>query len=66
MAIENIGQLKHISGALLSGKKVNVFTDKNAAELYPELAKEQKRGMILFYLSPSFSKPILLNQIFRL
>lgn len=27
MAIENIGQLKHISGALLSGKKVNVFTD---------------------------------------
>ena len=46
MAIENIGQLKHISGALLSGKKVNVFTDKNAAELYPELAKEQKRGMI--------------------
>lgn len=46
MAIENIGQLKHISGTLLSGKKVNVFTDKNAAELYPELAKEQKRGMI--------------------
>lgn len=46
MAIENIGQLKHISGALLSGKKVNVFTDKNVAELYSELAEEQKRGMI--------------------
>ena len=30
MAIENIGQLKHISGALLAGKKVNVFTNKNA------------------------------------
>ena len=29
MAIENIGQLKHISGALLAGKKVNVFTNKN-------------------------------------
>ena len=28
MAIENIGQLKHISGALLAGKKVNVFTNK--------------------------------------
>lgn len=46
MAIENIGQLKHISGALLAGKKVNVFTNKNAKKLYPELAEEQKRGMI--------------------
>lgn len=46
MAIENIGQLKHISGALLAGKKVNVFTDKNVEELYPELVEEQKRGMI--------------------
>ena len=52
MAIENIGQLKHISGALLAGKKVNVFTNKNAKELYPELAEEQKRGMIdIFSLS---------------
>lgn len=52
MAIENIGQLKHISGALLSGKKVNVFTDKNVEELYPELTEEQKRGMIdIFPLS---------------
>lgn len=54
MAIENIGQLKHISGALLSGKKVNVFTDKNAEKLYPELVEEQKRGMIdIFPLSKS-------------
>ena len=56
MAIENIEQLKHISGALLSGKKVNVFTDKNAAELYPELAKEQKRGMIAILPLSEFFK----------
>ena len=56
MAIENIGQLKHISGALLSGKKVNVFTDKNAAEIYPELAKEQKRGMIAILPLSEFFK----------
>ena len=56
MAIENIGQLKHISSALLSGKKVNVFTDKNAAELYPELAKEQKRGMIAILPLSEFFK----------
>ena len=55
MAIENIEQLKHISGALLAGKKVNVFTNKNAKELYPELAEEQKRGMIdIFSLSDFF------------
>lgn len=52
MAIENIGQLKHISGALLAGKKVNVFTNKNAKKLYPELAEEQRRGIIdIFSLS---------------
>lgn len=56
MAIENIRQLKHISGALLSGKKVNIFTDKNAAELYPELAKEQKRGMIAILPLSEFFK----------
>ena len=56
MAIENIGQLKHISGALLSGKKVNVFTDKNAAELYSELAKEQTRGMIAILPLSEFFK----------
>lgn len=55
MAIENIGQLKHISGALLSGKKVNVFTDKNVGKLYPELVEEQKREMIdIFPLSDFF------------
>ena len=55
MAIENIGQLKHISGALLAGKKVNVFTDKNVEELYPELVEEQKRGTInIFPLSDFF------------
>lgn len=52
LAIENIEQLKYISGALLAGKKVNVFTDKNVEELYPELVEEQKRGMIdIFPLS---------------
>lgn len=55
MAIQNIGELKHISGALLSGKKVNVFTDKNIGELYPELVEEQKRGTIhIFSLSEFF------------
>ena len=33
MAIENIGTLKHISGALLRGEAVRVFTDRN----YPDL-----------------------------
>lgn len=55
MAIENIGQLKHISGALLADKKVNVFTDKNVEKLYPELVEEQKRGMLdIFPLSDFF------------
>ena len=55
MAIENIGQLKHISGALLSGKRVNVFTNKNAGKLYPELVEEQERGRIdIFPLSDFF------------
>lgn len=55
MAIENIGQLKHISGALLAGKKVNVFTNKNVEKLYPELVEEHKRGMIdIFPLSDFF------------
>lgn len=56
MAIENIGQLKYISGALLSGKKVNVFTDKNVEELYPELVEEQKRGMIAIFSLSDFFK----------
>lgn len=33
MAIENIGQLKHISGALLAGKSIRVITDRTYAEL---------------------------------
>ena len=41
MAIENIGQLKHISGALLAGKKVNVFTNKNAKELIQNWQKNK-------------------------
>lgn len=56
MAIENIGQLKHISGALLSGKKVNVFTDKNVEKLYPELLEEQKRGSIHIFSLSEFCK----------
>ena len=56
MEIENIGQLKHISGALLSGKKVNVFTDKNVEKLYPELLEEQKRGSIHIFSLSEFCK----------
>lgn len=33
MAIENIQELKHISGALLSGKPIRVITDRHYAEL---------------------------------
>ena len=62
MAIENIGQLKHISGALLAGKKVNVFTNKNAKELYPELAEEQKRGMIDIFSLSDFFKIYIRNK----
>lgn len=56
MAIENIGQLKYISGALLSGKKVNVFTDKNVEKLYPELIEEQTRGSIHIFSLSEFCK----------
>lgn len=41
MAIENIGNLKHISGALLSGKPIRVITHR----LYPELNDGQKENM---------------------
>lgn len=56
MAIENIGQLKYISGAFLSGKKVNVFTDKNVEKLYPELIEEQTRGSIHIFSLSEFCK----------
>ena len=48
MAIENIGQLKHISGTLLEGNPVQVITDYNFEELN-EAAKEGK--MILYPVS---------------
>ena len=54
MAIENIGQLKHISGALLAGKKVK--------KLYPELAEEQKRGMINIFSLSDFFKIYIRNK----
>ena len=54
MAIENIGQLKHISGALLAGK--------NAKKLYPELAEEQKRGMINIFSLSDFFKIYIRNK----
>lgn len=38
MAIENIGQLKHISGALLDGKKIRIITDKSYPELHQAFA----------------------------
>lgn len=63
MAIENIEQLKHISGALLSGKKVNVFTDKNVEKLYPELVKEQKRGALHVFPISEFFKIYKINNI---
>ncbi len=53
MAIENIGQLKFISSALLSGQKVRVFTDNNVEAAYPELKKEQERGKLDILPLPS-------------
>ena len=63
MAIENIGQLKHISSALLSGKKVNVFTDKNVEKLYPELIEEQKRGTLHVIPLSEFFKIYKINNV---
>lgn len=63
MAIENIEQLKHISGALLSGKKVNVFTDKNVEKLYPELVEEQKRGTLHIFPLSEFFKIYKINNV---
>lgn len=63
MAIENIGQLKHISGALLSGKKVNVFTNKNVEKLYPELVKEQKRETLHIFPLSEFFKIYKINNV---
>ena len=40
MAIENIGSLKHISGALLSGHTITVITDYQ----YEEISKAAKEG----------------------
>lgn len=63
MAIENIEQLKHISGALLSRKKVNVFTDKNVEKLYPELVEEQKRGTLHIFPLSEFFKIYKINNV---
>lgn len=63
IAIENIEQLKHISGALLSGKKVNVFTDKNVEKLYPELVEEQKRGTLHIFPLSEFFKIYKINNV---
>lgn len=43
MAIENIGQLKHISGALLSGRQIRVVTNYS----FPELTAAAKEGKML-------------------
>lgn len=43
MAIENIGQLKHVSGALLSGKAVTVITDCQ----FPDLAPDMDKGKLI-------------------
>lgn len=43
MAIENISQLKHVSGAFLSGEKVRVITHR----MYPELLDNKKGRMDL-------------------
>ena len=43
MAIENIGQLKHISGALLSGRPIRVVTNYS----FPELTAAAKEGKML-------------------
>lgn len=60
MAIENIGQLKHISGALLEGKKICVVTDLAYSEqAYPELFEGEKEGKFIIYKVDEYSKHIL-------
>lgn len=44
IAIENIGQLKHISGTLLDGGQIRVYSDRH----YPELDRAVSAGRILF------------------
>lgn len=45
MAIENIGQLKHISGSLLEGNSIRVYTDKS----YPELNTASAEGKMQIF-----------------
>lgn len=45
MAIENIGQLKHISGTLLKGKPIRVITDYS----FTELDDAAKKGKMFLY-----------------
>jgi len=50
MAIENIGELKHISGALLEGKSVGIITDYPvSAESFPELREGLERGRFMIF-----------------
>ncbi|MCI6858241.1 MAG: cobalt-precorrin 5A hydrolase [Eubacterium sp.] len=58
LAIENIGQLKKISGALLAGEQICVFTDQDVLQDDPELLEEEKKGILeIFSLSPPFPMP---------
>lgn len=49
MAIENISQLKHISGTLLEGKPVRVITDYS----FKELSEGEKSGKMILHTTDS-------------
>ena len=57
LAIENIGQLKHISGALLEGRQICVISDfDDFQEKWPELYQGEKEGKLLIYRKEEFIK----------
>ena len=52
MAIENIGELKHISGTLLESKPVTVITDR----IYPEVEKGKNAGKFFVFSTKDYEE----------
>ena len=57
MAIENISQLKYISGSLLEGRSIRVITDLHySAESYPELYRGEQEGRLLIITARDYKE----------
>lgn len=54
MSIENISTLKHISGALLSGRPVTVISDYR----FPELTRAAEKGKMKLLSAKDFRRPL--------